>query len=246
MTQQVEEGRVEEVGERTPKCTARCLCSCCGPETVKTAWLPGRPGDTRVLVESGAEEGRPFRARGPQGRQLITQLPFSLKGFLSSGTPLRRGSFPASASTKSLISFPVLEICEETKRGPRALVCLSGSMVRSVQENRSWAGWGQRLQRKKTKGTGRGWGGGVSSCLRGAPAGAGEAHQAAGLAPGHLHGADPQPPSACYLSCTIHPTVCPFFLGSRLRKDRAVVEKRRGAGEGRRGLPELLHSSLPS
>lgn len=46
------------------------------------------------------------------GGQLIVQPPFSLKGFLSSGTPFSSGSSPAMDSMYSLISLPVLETCQ--------------------------------------------------------------------------------------------------------------------------------------
>lgn len=66
-----------------------------------------------------------------EGCQLIVQPPFSLKGFLSSGTPFRSGSSPAMDSMYSLISLPVLETCQRrrcsawvmgTNPGCRALV----------------------------------------------------------------------------------------------------------------------------
>lgn len=51
-----------------------------------------------------------------EGCQLIVQPPFSLKGFLSSGTPFNSGSSPAMDSMYSFSSLPVLETCKEGRK----------------------------------------------------------------------------------------------------------------------------------
>lgn len=51
--------------------------------------------------------------RKPSYLYVITQPPFSLKGFLSSGTPLIKGSSADWASIKEIISGAVVEICNE-------------------------------------------------------------------------------------------------------------------------------------
>lgn len=98
MTQRVAERRTEGgSGARLPSARARCLLL--WPREGGEAPGPWVSPDTGFPVKSGAEEGQMVGGAGPQGPQLIAHPPFSLKGFLSSGMPLRRGSFPASAST---------------------------------------------------------------------------------------------------------------------------------------------------